>query len=336
MPMLALSAEGEDLLGRLALLRLEFSWPPGGSGDGPEAGEEGAGVAGQSGLALAPSHASAALRAANTWRGQLGAWLHANAPDAFAALWGQPSRSAPAALGAAMPSGAADPIRTPAWCLAALGGSTPRWRITLMDHGVPHAPAVLAACEALGAVAVPAATTSPAAFSEAASTATTATTALAVFQSAIEPDHPAALRVDLLTPLQLQHRGQVLRDAPSLELLLRGTVDRLAPWLPPGRTGDTPDAGWRGHALMDPATARHALDTARAAPLCQHDLQRVQVRRRSARTAQVMPLHGLVGTLHYGAPAAALAPWLRLAQWLQLGSRTRFGLGALAAAPHPA
>lgn len=326
--MLALSAEGEDLLGRLALLRLEFSWPPGG-GDRPEAGEEGAGVAGQSGLALAPSPASAALRAANTWRGQLGAWLHANAPDAFAALWGQPSRSAPAAHGAAMPSGAADPLRAPAWCLAALAGSAPRWRLTLMDHGVPHAPAVRAACAALGAVALPAATASPAAWSE-------ATTALAVFQSAIEPDHPTALRVDLLTPLQLQHRGQVLREAPALELLLRGTVDRLAPWLPPGRTGDTPDACWRGHALMDPATARHALDTARAAPLQQHELRRVQVRRRSARTAQVMPLHGLVGTLHYGAPAAALAPWLRLAQWLQLGSRTRFGLGALAAAYHPA
>lgn len=297
MPMLALSAEGEDLLGRLALLRLDLAWPMG------------EGEPDLSGLSQEPARL---LRAANTMRGQLGAWLHANAPDAFAALYSS---------------------RTPAWCLAALAGPAPRWRITLMDHGVPHAPAVLAACEALGAVALPAATASPAVFSEAASTATTA---LAVFQSAIEPDHPAAQRVDLLTPLQLQHQGQVLREAPPLELLLRGTVDRLAPWLPPGRAGDTPDACWRGHALMDPATARHALDTARAAPLQQHDLQRVQFRRRSARTAQVMPLHGLVGTLHYGAPAAALAPWLRLAQWLQLGSRTRFGLGALAAAHHPA
>jgi hypothetical protein len=126
------------------------------------------------------------------------------------------------------------------------------------------------------------------------------------------------LSLRLLTPLRLKQGGEIQRDAPELALLQRRLLGRWV-LLNPQREG----------GLFAPGERDAWLGLAEQAPLLEHHLQGLSWQRRSARQQRHMPLEGLCGRLRYGPPAQALRPWWALAEWLQLGSKTSFGLGVV-------
>jgi CRISPR/Cas system endoribonuclease Cas6 (RAMP superfamily) len=63
----------------------------------------------------------------------------------------------------------------------------------------------------------------------------------------------------------------------------------------------------------------------------EHQLQAWHWRRHSHRSGQDMPLEGVTGRLHYLGPRRTLLPWLHLADWMQIGSKTTFGFGVIEA-----
>lgn len=119
-----------------------------------------------------------------------------------------------------------------------------------------------------------------------------------------------------LTPLALA-RPQGLGDAvPDTALLWRRLLSRLqqlqaphARTLPPGM-----------RAWTDWVDRQAALASA---------WQPVRERRYSARQARMMPLSGWRGFITWGPESAALQPWWRLAEAVQLGAKTRFGMGTV-------
>jgi hypothetical protein len=95
----------------------------------------------------------------------------------------------------------------------------------------------------------------------------------------------------------------------------------------PSELGQAPSAG----RLFAPGERALWLALAEAAPTpSSHTLQWIEAQRHSRRSGHDMPLAGLVGTLHYPAPAGALRPWFELADWLQLGSKANWGCGVIA------
>lgn len=129
------------------------------------------------------------------------------------------------------------------------------------------------------------------------------------------------LRVQLITPLNIKHQNQPLRQAPSLRQLVTRILERAEKLCDPGGVGRILEAEeW--HQVMDIA--------AQSAFMATH-LQWVERARYSAAQQQTMPWGGLVGHIEYSAPAAGLAPWFAIAEWLQLGSKVTSGQGVIVA-----
>lgn len=125
-----------------------------------------------------------------------------------------------------------------------------------------------------------------------------------------------AFALESLSPLALSRPGDPGGDAPDTALLWRRLLSRLQQLQPP--TERTLPAGLR--AWTDWVDGQVEQSSA---------WQRVHGRRHSARQARLMPLSGWSGHTAWGPEAAALQPWWRLAQAVQLGAKTRFGLGAV-------
>jgi hypothetical protein len=271
----------------------------------------------------------------NLWRGQLGAWWHAHAPSAFAALMGEDTGGRPWALCA--------PWSDAAWVPA---GAILESRVTLIGPGVAHAAAVIDALGELGRAGLGArrgasgqrtgARLSDLRLEPLPGTSQTQPSLLDVL------DHPAAptglqpgvadcacqpLWVALKRPLRVKESGKVFLGVPTLEQLLRRTLGRLVQLLPAPPDGH--DRAEERSRLFEPEAHAALVAAARACHCVGHDLQAWHWRRQSRRTHQAMPLEGLTGRLHYAGPHAALRPWLRIADWLQIGSKTTFGFGVL-------
>ncbi|MDD3610036.1 MAG: CRISPR system precrRNA processing endoribonuclease RAMP protein Cas6 [Halothiobacillaceae bacterium] len=120
------------------------------------------------------------------------------------------------------------------------------------------------------------------------------------------------LRVEFITPLRLKARGDYQREAPSAFLLAERTLTRLS------QLTQTPL----------PPPLRESL-AACPVQLVQSQLQWQDTPRWSSRQQHVMPFGGLLGEVEYAGELSTLYPWLHLAQWLHLGGKTTFGLGAL-------
>lgn len=141
-------------------------------------------------------------------------------------------------------------------------------------------------------------------------------------QTAWQHEEPTAIDVHFLTPLRIKSNGEILSEPPTLEILIRRCLGRfvlLAPQLPNGVFGE--------------GDQRQPLDLAAQCTALAADWVHPSWARRSARQQRTMPFEGLMGVVRYGAPASALLPWLNLAYWMQLGSKTSFGLGLLEAQP---
>jgi len=286
----------------------------------------------------------------NLWRGQIGAWWHSNAPAAFTALMGDADGGRHWALRAPWSDGA----WTPAGAMLAT-------RVTLIGPAVEHAQAVVDALEAVGrqglgprhgqtglrtqarlqdlrVETLPGASqVTPSALDVLEHT----TAAEAMRHADVAGGSGDLLEVALTRPLRFKVDGTVFVGVPTMEQLLRRTLGRLVQLLPAAE-GDRPDSGagtvdTAGEAepgderrrLFDPQEHAAWMAAARDCHCVEHDLRAWHWRRHSRRSHQDMPLEGVTGRLRYQGPRATLLPWLRLADWLQIGSKTTFGFGAL-------
>ena len=137
---------------------------------------------------------------------------------------------------------------------------------------------------------------------------------------------PRAERFELrfVTPLSLKAEGKPQRETPTVEALVARTLGRLIGLLP-----DLPDG------FISTADRTALLAHAEAIEATQTDVEWFHWERYSGRQKSTMPFGGLVGRVQYrGTPAAiaAVLPWLTLAQWIGLGSKTTFGQGQIALA----
>jgi hypothetical protein len=267
------------------------------------------------------------------WHGVFGACLHDLQPRAYGALFGLEDSRRPWAL--------IPPLDTETWVPA---GAVVQAAITLMGHGaVAHAAACVAALEEMGKrglgrqraraelleVALQSAEGELLPWPEEAHTLgaqavagglPSAAQVWRVAEQAQTTVPAQGLSLQLMTPLRLKEEGNIKREAPSLALLQRRLLGRWVLLNPPREGG-----------LFAPGERNAWLALAEQAPLLEHHLQGLAWQRRSARQQRHMPLEGLCGKLRYGAPAQALRPWWALAEWLQLGSKTSFGLGVVQA-----
>lgn len=144
-------------------------------------------------------------------------------------------------------------------------------------------------------------------------------------QASADADEDAAtgrvgLSLRLASPLRLKLQGDLLRDVPPLQLLMRRLLGRLVVL-----------SAERDGGLFAPGEYLDLLRLAEAAPVLAHHLAGVRWERRSSRTGSSMPFEGLLGRVDYGAPASALLPWFALGEVLQLGSKVTFGMGVVRA-----
>ena len=122
-----------------------------------------------------------------------------------------------------------------------------------------------------------------------------------------------ACTMAFLTPLRLKEGNQLLRTPPTLETLLHRVLGRAAQL-----------AGVSALPLR-----QHLLESARPAQITHQNTHWQNWGRYSARQKKAMPFGGLMGEVRYeGDNLQELIPWLRVAEWLHVGNKTTFGLGA--------
>ena len=261
------------------------------------------------------------------WHGVFGACLHDLAPQAFDHLMAPGAQHRPWAL--------RPPLQIDTWIPA---GALLQGELILFGDSARHADACLAALDemgrrGLGSQRVPAALESAWAVIAGGAAVPLATgsrqtvSAWDVFAHA-QIDAPdvlghvegseLGLEVRLLSPLRVKTGNELLRDLPTLKFLVQRSIARLVVNLPRG------DAG-----LFAPGEHAALMRAADASPLLAHLVDGVQWQRRSSRQHRVMPFEGLMGTLLYGGAATAAYPWMALAEWWQLGTKTTFGLGVI-------
>jgi hypothetical protein len=144
-------------------------------------------------------------------------------------------------------------------------------------------------------------------------------TSVAEILSASEIGPASACSVEFVTPLRLKREGVLLRSVPALDVLLLRIMSRAA------QLAEVPLPAMR-HSLLEIASS---------ARIACHDIRWQEWSRYSARQGKSMPFGGLVGSVRYeGENLQPLIPWLRLAEWLHVGNKTTFGLGACRVTPH--
>jgi len=125
-------------------------------------------------------------------------------------------------------------------------------------------------------------------------------------------------RIEWLTPLRLQHEGQVLRMLNG-RVLLSALLRRISllSYFHMGNELEAPFAEWAERA--------HSLE------LQQQGLRWQRGTRQSSRQGTTVPLDGLTGELFVDGRdrpwLAELWPWFWLGQWLHLGKSASLGLG---------
>lgn len=122
--------------------------------------------------------------------------------------------------------------------------------------------------------------------------------------------------LQLITPLRLKGEHGLVQQAPDAALFMRRLLARAA-MLAGVRVQTLPLAGL-------------ALEQAQTLRITQQNLHWDDLSRYSARQQAEVPMGGLTGWLRYSGygPLEAALAWLAVGEWLQLGAKTTFGLGA--------
>lgn len=143
-----------------------------------------------------------------------------------------------------------------------------------------------------------------------------------------QPPTPASeknsqITIRFQTPLRLQRQGKPLFKPQDLDskTLAAALFRRQLQW---AQLLSTPSTLWQGlqQSTVMEAAERCTLDTRN---LHWHDLQR-----QSSTQQKMLPMGGLMGTVHLNGPASALhelQPLLNLCQHIHVGKETVMGLG---------
>jgi len=142
-----------------------------------------------------------------------------------------------------------------------------------------------------------------------------------MLESARMPPNGGHLGVQLITPLRMKGERGLVQQAPSGTLFMQRLLARAAML-----------SGVRVHDLP---LAALALEQAAMLRITQQDLHWDDLSRYSARQQAEVPMGGLTGWLRYSSngPLDAAFAWLSAGEWLQVGTKTTFGLGAYRLAP---
>lgn len=153
-----------------------------------------------------------------------------------------------------------------------------------------------------------------------------AMTALEVFDTACLEAAlpPGALQVDFVSPARFKKDSALLSELPPLELLVRRSMGRLVALAPAGLSEGVMARGEK-HAWLDAVRPSQVLN--------QLSIDATTPGHYSGRQRRTYPLEGLKGSIAYSAPATIALPWLRLAEWVQIGGKTHFGFGVLSVHP---
>ena len=127
--------------------------------------------------------------------------------------------------------------------------------------------------------------------------------------------------VQLLTPARIKCERGLLRTVPTATVLVQRILARAAMLA--------------GSSVLDLPLARQALNEAAQANITEHEVTWDDISRYSARQKAVIPLGGLTGWVRYSAecPLHAMYTWLAVGEWLHVGTKTTFGLGAYRLVP---
>lgn len=137
-----------------------------------------------------------------------------------------------------------------------------------------------------------------------------------MFSSLTRAESPKHIGLQLITPLRVKSEGGLLRSAPVATVLVKRVLARAA-MLAGVRVSDLPGA----------VEAQHE---AASLILSEQDLYWDDLSRYSARQQAEVPMGGLTGWLRYKATADVRMAWawLAIGEWLHVGTKTTFGLGA--------
>jgi hypothetical protein len=128
------------------------------------------------------------------------------------------------------------------------------------------------------------------------------------------PAGSVLLRFD--TRLRLKAGSSVLKQTPTLEVLMQRLLERISALASLYGSGALPSEGVRG-----------LLAQARNVTLAETTLRWTDWSRASGRTGQIMPWGGLLGEVCFRGNLTEILPWLGLGECLHVGSKTSFGLG---------
>lgn len=132
---------------------------------------------------------------------------------------------------------------------------------------------------------------------------------------------PKSICLQLVSPLTLKVEGHVSREAPGMATLVTRLLGRLVGLLPVIEHGFF-NTDQRADLLRAAASVRPAA----------MDVRWFEWQRYSGRQKSVMPFGGLIGDISYSIEsdeAELIWPWLRMAEWLGVGSKTTFGHGQI-------
>jgi hypothetical protein len=137
-----------------------------------------------------------------------------------------------------------------------------------------------------------------------------------IFRSAEGPV-PEEIALHFESPLRLKADNRLVRQAPDFALLWQRLAGRLsllanACQAPP----------------MPSAFKREMTELAHKVVCEGHRLAWVEWSRHSSRQGAEMLFGGLVGEMRFRGPLAPFVPWFALADYVHLGGKTTFGLGA--------
>lgn len=137
---------------------------------------------------------------------------------------------------------------------------------------------------------------------------------------ALRPPHVYDyLGLELITPLRIKTEQGYVRHAPELSVILSRLISRVSQLTGLGR-------------FYLPGVDE-MLSSSQQAQIVQEQLVWDDLNRYSVRQAREMPMGGLRGHILYACSNAGVYPWLALGEWLQLGTKTTFGLGVYRISP---
>lgn len=136
---------------------------------------------------------------------------------------------------------------------------------------------------------------------------------------ALQPPQASAVNVHFITPARIKFGNDLLRQAPTMEQLIRRILGRL----------DQIGFSANETVPLEKIYRSEIFEEAQKIVLSHAQIEPMQLQRRSARSLQQMQFEGFIGATAYTGCIDKTLPWLHLASLIQIGGKTAFGFGGI-------